>query len=305
MDTHPKRQLVRPATPAPGSGSGRGRRFRLPLGLVVPVVAVLLGGHTPATAGPPPDDSAPEPHGHAMGSQIARVEGDHSTRWSRQRALEPRGLNSDGGPATATVDGIDVSSWQGEVDWAHWWDEGKRFAYVKATEGTGYTNPYFDQQYDGSYDVGMIRGAYHFALPDRSSGAAQADYFVSHGGGWSADGQTLPGAVDLEYNPYGATCYGKDHDAMAAWIREFHDTYHARTGRHPVIYTSTSWWEQCVGTAQSFADTVPLWVARYDSSVGELPYDWDYHTFWQYTSSPIDQNVFNGAHDRLRMLAMG
>ncbi|GIM94689.1 hypothetical protein Ato02nite_064820 [Paractinoplanes toevensis] len=41
----------------------------------------------------------------------------------------------------------------------------------------------------------MIRGAHHFALPNRSSGSAQADFFVGRGGGWSADGRTLPGAL--------------------------------------------------------------------------------------------------------------
>ena len=69
------------------------------------------------------------------------------------------------------------------MDWPSWYTEGRRFAYVKATEGTGYQNPYFSQQYGGSYDVGMIRGAYHFATPDTSTGAAQADYVATHGGG--------------------------------------------------------------------------------------------------------------------------
>ena len=67
------------------------------------------------------------------------------------------------------------------------------FAYIKATEGTYYTNPYFYNQYVGSYNYGVIRGAYHFAIPNNSSGTAQADYFIDHGGGWSADGKTLPG----------------------------------------------------------------------------------------------------------------
>ena len=108
----------------------------------------------------------------------------------------------------AVVEGIDVSSHQGNVDWAAQWNAGKRFAYVKATEGNYYTNPYFAQQYNGSYNVGMIRGSYHFATPNDSSGANQANYFVDHGGGWSRDGKTLPGALDIEYNPYGDTCYG-------------------------------------------------------------------------------------------------
>src|SRR5262249_53114715 len=101
------------------------------------------------------------------------------------------------------VRGMDVSGWQGNVNWSAAWRSGTRFAYVKATEGTGYTNPYFVQQYNGSYNAGMIRGAYHFARPNLSSGATQADYFVGHGGGWSRDGKTLPPMLDIEYNPHG------------------------------------------------------------------------------------------------------
>nr|WP_228771620.1 lysozyme [Actinokineospora iranica] len=234
-----------------------------------------------------------------MGSQIRKHEGGDPSAGN-----QTTGNGSDVG-VLATVSGIDVSGHQGNVNWAYHWGQGKRFAYVKATEGTGFKNPYFTQQYNGSYNVGMIRGAYHFALPDRSSGAAQANFFVDNGGGWSRDGKTLPGVADLEYNPYGATCYGKSQAGMAAWIRDFANTYKARTSRDAVFYTSANWWSQCVGTAQAFASTNPLWIARYSSSVGALPYNWSYWTFWQYTSSPLDQNYFNGAYDRLRVLANG
>jgi GH25 family lysozyme M1 (1,4-beta-N-acetylmuramidase) len=209
--------------------------------------------------------------------------------------------------ATGGVPGMDVSAYQGNVNWSAAYANGARFAYVKATEGTGYTNPYFAQQYNGSYNVGMIRGAYHFARPNLSSGAYQADYFVNHGGGWSADGKTLPGAVDLEWNPYtGGTCYGLSQSGMASWIHSFSNEYHYRTGRYPVIYTATSWWSQCVGTAGNFSSTNPLWVARYSSTVGTLPYAWTYQTFWQYASSgtfPGDQDSFNGDYSRLQALA--
>ena len=103
--------------------------------------------------------------------------------------------------------GIDVSAYQGNVNWASVASH-IDFAYAKATEGTYYTNPDFTNQYDGPYDNGVIRGSYHFAVPNNSSGTTQADYFVAHGGGWSGDGRTLPGALDIEYNPYGAECYG-------------------------------------------------------------------------------------------------
>lgn len=234
---------------------------------------------------------------HPMGSQI---------RLHEDMVLMPRTASTL--PLVASVRGMDVSGWQGNVNWSGAWANGARFAYVKATEGTGYTNPYFAQQYNGSYNVGMIRGAYHFALPDRSSGTTQADYFVNHGGGWSADGKTLPGALDMEYNPYGATCYGLSKAGMASWISAFSSRYRTRTGRYPVIYTSTSWWTQCVGTSGNYSATSPLWVARYSSTVGTLPYAWTYYTFWQFADSgvfPGDQNVFNGAYDRLQVLARG
>ncbi|MFJ5157543.1 GH25 family lysozyme, partial [Streptomyces sp. NPDC088353] len=72
--------------------------------------------------------------------------------------------------ATRT-EGVDVSSYDGNVAWSTLWSSGVKWADTKATEGTYYTNPYFKQQYKGSYNVGMIRGAYHFATPDTSSGA--------------------------------------------------------------------------------------------------------------------------------------
>ena len=237
---------------------------------------------------------------HPMGSQIRLHEGT---------AQMPSAMSASVmAAATASVKGMDVSGYQGNVAWSTAYANGARFAYVKATEGTSYTNPYFAQQYNGSYNVGMIRGSYHFALPGNSSGSAQADYFVNHGGGWSADGKTLPGAVDLEYNPYGATCYGLSKSSMAAWITAFSNRYRTRTGRYPAIYTSTSWWTQCVGTSGNYSATSPLWVARYSTAVGTLPYAWTFHTFWQFADSgvfPGDQNLFNGAYSRLQALAKG
>ncbi|WP_077801539.1 lysozyme [Streptomyces sp. JHA26] len=212
------------------------------------------------------------------------------------------------GTRATQTEGVDVSSHQGDVAWSTLWKSGVRWAYVKATEGTSYRNPYYTQQYGGSYDVGMIRGAYHFATPDTAGGAAQADYFVDHGGGWSKDGKTLPGVLDIEYNPYGDTCYGRTASQMVDWIRAFLDRYKARTGRYAAIYTSTNWWKQCTGNYSGFGATHPLWIARYASSVGELPAGWDVHTMWQYTSTgPTvgDHDRFNGALDRVKALADG
>ncbi|MFI6418727.1 lysozyme [Streptomyces sp. NPDC050842] len=219
----------------------------------------------------------------------------------------------DGAPGGISVqavqtEGVDVSGHQGNVAWSTLWNSGVKWAYVKATEGTYYKNTYFTQQYNGSYNIGMIRGTYHFATPDTTTGAAQADYFVNNGGGWSKDGKTLPGVLDIEWNPYGATCYGKTQAGMVAWIQDFVNRYKYRTGRDAVIYTATSWWKQCTGNYGGFASTNPLWIARYASTVGELPAGWQYYTMWQYTSSgPTvgDHNHFNGDLSRVQALANG
>jgi GH25 family lysozyme M1 (1,4-beta-N-acetylmuramidase) len=207
--------------------------------------------------------------------------------------------------ATVTY-GQDVSGYQGSVNWTAQWNAGSRFAYVKATEGDYYTNPSFAQQYNGSYSAGMIRGAYHFAIPNGAGGAAQADYFVAHGGGWSKDGRTLPGAVDLEYNPYGATCYGLSQAGMRSWISAFLNEYHARTGRWAVIYTTTDWWTSCTGNYSGFWANSPLWLARYATAPGTLPAGAPAWSFWQYSSSgPFagDSDQWNGTLDRLKVLA--
>ena len=204
---------------------------------------------------------------------------------------------------------MDVSGHQGNVDWSTLWNSGVRFAYVKATESTSYTNPYFAQQYNGSYNVGMIRGAYHFATPNTSSGAAQANYFVDHGGGWSRDGKTLPGALDMEYNPYGATCYGLSatgHGQLdQGLVRHLQGAY--RTGRRHLHHHQLVEAVHRQLRAASAAST-RCGSPRYGSSAGELPGGWGFHTIWQYTSTgPTvgDHNHFNGAMDRLQALANG
>ncbi|MFJ6623447.1 lysozyme [Kitasatospora sp. NPDC091335] len=281
----------------------RAARRRLPaLAALTAAAALTAGLATPAHAAEPAPvapvaEGRPgfHPEQDFAGSTVAAREG-------RTAAVPFASL------AATQTPGLDVSGYQGNVNWSSVSANGGRFAYVKATEGTGYTNPYFAQQYNGSYNSGLVRGAYHFALPNSSSGATQANYFVSHGGGWSADGKTLPPALDIEYNPYGATCYGLSQSAMVSWIRDFSNTVHARTGRYPTIYTTTNWWTQCTGNNAGFGATNPLWIARYASSVGTLPNGWGYQTFWQFADAgtfPGDQNYFNGAADRLRALALG
>jgi GH25 family lysozyme M1 (1,4-beta-N-acetylmuramidase) len=223
-----------------------------------------------------------------------RNESAASSLMSASAVAAPKGVN-----------GMDVSRWQGTVNWNYWKAHGKTFVYVKATQGTYYQNAYFSAQYAGAKKVGMFRGAYHFATPNRSSGVAQANYFLAHGGAWTRDLKTLPGVLDIEYNPYGSTCYGLTKKQMVAWIKAFVVRYQVRTKRDAVIYTTLDWWTRCTGNSTAFRYTNPLWVARYSSSVGRLPGGWPFYTFWQYSSSPLDQDHFSANRTRLVALAKG
>ncbi|MDO5619063.1 MAG: GH25 family lysozyme [Kocuria sp.] len=228
-------------------------------------------------------------------------------------AMGPAGAMSlvqvNGAWQPAGIQGMDVSGWQPSVNWSREYSMGARFAYVKATEGTTYRSPTFNSQYIGSHQVGMIRGAYHFAIPTRgSSGAAQADYFVNNGGGWSADGRTLPGLLDIEYNPYpayGNICYNLSQAEMRSWIKSFSDRYKQRTGRVPAIYTTTDWWIQCTGNTNMFNDH-PLHIARWTTSPGQMPNGWSTYDIWQYSETgPFsgDSNVYGGSWAQLQDLA--
>jgi lysozyme len=252
---------------------------------------------------PPSPTSSPPPRPRRRGLALAAC----------LLALAAAGTALATAPARAAEPpkGHDVSSRQKSVDWTKAQAAGARFVYVKATESTGYRNPYFGAQYEGAGAAGLLRGAYHFALPDQGSGTAQADHFVHNGGAWSPDGRTLPPALDIEYNPYdsGRTCYGLGQAEMVAWIRAFSDEVRRLTGRRPVIYTTTHWWNLCTGGSGAFAADHALWIARYGSAdAGALPAGWSAWTFWQYADSgslPGDQNLFNGSATQLERLAGG
>lgn len=284
--------------------TSQGRR-RTASGAVAIATVLLIGGVSPAFAtaasDPPPlpvTEMLLHPLDDYAGAQVRRYEGGKPLTAKDGVAL---GLL----PQTDSASGLDVSGHQGTVVWQDAADGGADFAYIKATEGTAYINPYFTQQYNGAYATKIIRGAYHFATPDTSDGTTQANFFLKHGGGWSADGLTLPPALDLEYDPYGPSCYGLSPQTLVTWIHEFVNQVHTSTGRYPVIYTSTKWWSLCTANDAGFSSD-PLWIPRYGSSVGTLPAGWTTQAFWQFADSgplPGDQDSFNGAASKLHDFA--
>jgi GH25 family lysozyme M1 (1,4-beta-N-acetylmuramidase) len=248
-----------------------------------------------ATAAPAPSGSSSIPVGQGyMG--IGYVQDNQSfTPDPQHLQTDAKGIMS---PDATYPAGIDVSHYQGSINWSSVKAAGIQFAYIKATESTTYTDPNFSANYLGAYNAKVIRGAYHFAHPDLSSGAAQATYFASHGGAWSADNLTLPGMLDLE-----GGCYGKTTAAMQSWILDFYTTYKAKTSRDVVIYTSPSWWNTCTGGWSGMSAKSPLNVAHWTTAASPtIPSGFPYWTFWQYSDSGSVSGV-SGAVDRDRFSA--
>jgi GH25 family lysozyme M1 (1,4-beta-N-acetylmuramidase) len=280
----------------------RWSRRSLRAATVTALFALLLGTAGTATAAPQPAGDQSIKEGQAYMGVGQEIHGAPEANPPADMRIQSHGSG---------VQGIDVSHWQGGINWGAVRNSGIQFAWIKATEGTSYTDSRFDSNYVGAYHAGVIRGAYHFARPDVSSGATQANFFASNGGAWSRDNRTLPGVLDIEHNPYGAMCYGKSTTQMRNWISDFYNAYKARTGRDVVIYTTASWWNTCTGRWSGMYSKSPLWAAHWTSNHSPtIPSGFPTWTAWQYTSTGsvsgvagnVDRNKFNG--DRSRLLAL-
>jgi GH25 family lysozyme M1 (1,4-beta-N-acetylmuramidase) len=217
-------------------------------------------------------------------------------------------------PSGYSVTGVDVSAYQGAVDWTAVAGAGVRFAYIRASEQAGIADGSFATNYSGAKANGLYAGAYHRARPDVSGGKAQADYLADHAQ-FAADGRTLPLMLDIEWPRPGwiqgdPACYNLTAGAMVTWVRNFVNEVAVRTGRMAMLYTNTNWWNQCTAGSSAFG-AYPLFVANYQQSPPPLPSGWQKWTLWQYTSSAtvtgitgnVDQDVFNGNAAALTRLA--
>ena len=189
-------------------------------------------------------------------------------------------------PASAGARGVDVASNQhphGElIAWGQVARAGYKFAFVKASEGNYYVNPYYASDVAQAQAAGLYVTGFHFAIPNASSGARQADYAVKHAR-YTASGRPMPLALDIEYNPYGATCYGFTAARMVAWISAFTAEARRLTGQPTIIYTTADWWRYCTRDSKAFGSD-SLWVAAYGPTTPPMPSGWRKWTFWQYTS---------------------
>ncbi|NPA26077.1 MAG: SH3 domain-containing protein, partial [Chloroflexi bacterium] len=187
--------------------------------------------------------------------------------------------------------GVDVSKWQGEMDWLQAARQGVWFAFIKATQGINIVDPQFRRNWEQSRGL-VLRGAYHF-YDTAYDPVAQADFFVRalppH------DRGELPMVLDLER---GRTTW--------AHVQRFMDRVQALDGRVPILYTSPGY----IAALGPPPKPWPLWIAHYDVPAPSVPRGWDRWTFWQYSatgpgaqygakSKYIDLNVFNGSLEDL------
>ena len=213
--------------------------------------------------------------------------------------------------AASALSGPDVAVYQhpntAAIDWNAVRRDGHRFAFVKATQATTYTNPYFATDWRGIAAAGLFRGTYHYGKPNSTAGSAkaQADYFADTIGSQQASG-TLPPVLDLE------DAGGLSVSALTSWVQAFLTELQTRTGRVPMLYTYPSFWRNSMGSSTAFT-SYPLWIANYGVTA---PQDigWPRYTFWQYTSTAsvsgivttghTDLSTFNGTSTDLSALAL-
>ena len=262
--------------------------------LLVPAAVFILGAASTASASTQrPGSIARFNVANAHSPQVERMLAADPARPPGVRPATPRlGLAA----AASAVQGIDVSSYQhahgASIDWTQVAAAGYKFAFIKATEGSYYPNPYYATDEADAKAAGLIVAPIHFAIPNYSGGAFQAGYALDHSG-QLADGHTLPLILDAENDPYGNMpppqgdgtndCYGMTPAQLVAWISAFVAETHRRTGRAPAIYTTAAWWTTCTGDSKAFAAD-PLWIASLTSSPS-LPGAWHSWTYWQYSSS--------------------
>ncbi len=206
-------------------------------------------------------------------------------------------LSHEADPDQWEIFGVDVSSYQGVVDWPVLADQGVDFAFIKATEGSALRDGQFAANWAGAQAAGIRTGAYHFLSYD-SPGETQADNFISM---VPVTEGALPPVVDIEfYGPYLENPPEKEH------VRSVLDPLLERLEEHygvkPILYvTYRSYYRYLAGSG--YGD-YPIWCSS--PTIFPLVPDWN---FWQYSHTArlegyygsqqhIDLNIFRGSREQ-------
>lgn len=170
--------------------------------------------------------------------------------------------------------GIDVSHFNGEIDWAAVARSNVRFAYAKATEGISVVDARFEANWAGLGATSLLRGAYHFARPSRDP-LQQAAHFASVVARKGL--RELPPALDLE------TDNGLAAAEVVSWTLAFVAEAEQLFGRKLVIYTGGLWRRDMGDPLVPELSSRLLWTARYGAHEPVIPRTWARWDFWQFT----------------------
>ncbi len=198
-------------------------------------------------------------------------------------------------PAPLPVHGVDVSRWQGEIDWPKLRRQGANFAFIKATDGGDHLDPMFHKNWKAAADAGIKRGAYHFFYWCRAA-SEQADWFIRN---VPKVPGALPPVLDVEWNAYSNCRKRPPRETVLEKMRVFMTMLENHYGQRPIIYTAPDFYADNLKGA--FQDH-PFWlrsVARHPEKIYPGR-DW---LFWQYSGTglshgvkgEIDLNVFHGS----------
>lgn len=199
----------------------------------------------------------------------------------------------------ATLEGIDVSAYDGAIDWTLV-AATKAFAFARVSDGTGAVDPTFAGNYAGIRAAGMARGAYQTFEPAQDA-VAQAQLLLQQIPVPQEHGD-LPPALDVELTG------GQTPAAIASAVQAWVTTVQAATGKAPLIFTGRFFWDDDVqSTALS---GYPLWTMQWSGSCPTLPAAWNGWLIWQHSDSGIvsgvsgavDLDTFNGSAQQLQAL---
>ncbi len=202
-----------------------------------------------------------------------------------------------------TLNGLDVSHYDGTVDWTKVAASGRVFAVAKATEGDTFVDPEFATNWAGMKKAGVIRSAYHF-FHSTDDPVTQAEQFLSTMG--PLEPGDLPPSLDLEVND------GSPPDTVTSTTIAWLDHVAAATHTKPILYTSASFVTDSMGNPPGLEDHATLWVAHWDVPCPNVPAPFTSFAFWQTGSDdvpgdvagPADVDVFNGDANDLAALTV-
>lgn len=181
--------------------------------------------------------------------------------------------------------GIDVSEWQGNIDFGEVARAGIEVVYIRASEGRGYVDPYFRENYEKAKANGLRTGFYHFLTATNEAEAKEeAKFFVSNIKGLEPDCRL---AMDFEVFD------GLDVSTINEISRVFLETVEKLSGKECVIYSDA--YNARTVFSKELAENYPIWVADYFVEEPESNGKWKFWVGFQYSDrgrvNGIDGNV--------------